>query len=57
MLSISAVLVTLLSESTRLVIEATKFIEVHGFAKEGDFGVPVLSFAELIELYKSKNGL
>lgn len=47
----------LVKEAKIEVIEATKFIEVHGFAEEGDFGVPVMSFAELLELYKSKNGL
>jgi len=47
----------LVKEAKIEVIEATKFIEVHGFVEEGDFGAPVISFAELIELYKSKNGL
>jgi hypothetical protein len=48
----------LVKEAKIEVIEATKFIEVHGFAEEEeDFGVPVMSFEELIELYKSKNGL
>ena len=43
----------LVREAKIEVIDAEKFIEVHGFAQEGDNMIPVISFAELLELYKS----
>jgi len=39
------------------VIDAETAIEVRGFLEEGDMLVPVITFAELLELYKSQNGL
>ena len=45
----------LVREAKIEVIDAENFIEVHGFAKEGDNLRPVISFAELLELYKSQN--
>lgn len=39
------------------VIDAENAIEVRGFLEEGDMLVPVITFAELLELYKSQNGL
>ena len=46
----------LVREAKIEVIDAENFIEVHGFAKEGDNLIPVISFAELLEWYKSQNG-
>ena len=39
------------------VIDAENAIEVRGFLEEGDMLAPVMTFAELLELYKSQNGL
>lgn len=47
----------LVREAKIEVIDAENFIEVHGFAKEGDNLIPVISFAELLEWYKSQNEL
>lgn len=44
----------LVKEAKIEVIDAHKYIEVHGFIKDGDVAVPVISFDELIELYKEK---
>ena len=45
----------LVKEAKIEVIEATESIEVHGYIEEGDIGAPVITFAELVELYKEKN--
>jgi hypothetical protein len=47
----------LVREAKIEVIDAENFIEVHGFAKEADNLIPVISFAELLEWYKSQNEL
>ena len=47
----------LVREANIKVINAENAIEVRGFLKDGDMLVPVMSFAELLELYKSQNGL
>lgn len=39
------------------VIDAENFIEVHGFKEPDDNLIPVISFKELFELYKSQNVL
>lgn len=47
----------LVREAKIEVIDAENFIEVHGFLKDGDSLIPVISFAELLELYKIQNEL
>jgi hypothetical protein len=47
----------LVREANIEVIDAENAIEVRGFLKEGDMLVPVMTFAELLELYRSQNGL
>ena len=39
------------------VIDAENFIEVHGLQEDGEHFIPVISFKELFELYKSQNEL
>lgn len=47
----------LVREANVDVIDAENAIEVHGFNADNKPLTPVISFKELIELYKSQNGL